>query len=369
MAYIIRRKDSPYLYIGNYNKQTKKIDYISTKLRKGNRDDERKAKEMVKKIKLAQQDFLIQKRFNINTKTIPQLSIGLKQYYDFKIGLKKGSKDIYDRCVNYFIECNGDLPVDNYSANHFQKFVMYLQSKNASLASQALYLRHVKALFNYFKAEGYVSEFSIPRVNPPQKKVVAIQPKDLLVIVNYFKSRSEDAGLQPYVRRAALQQYFLVKYLLLTGARISTALVQKWEDVYWDTKQIKMINVKANRKEYMFPMHKSLEALLIQMGAKQKGKLFSYSTLSGSPVFWRNTINKLYEENKISQKYTLHQLRKTFGTIVRRSGADLSTVKDLLNHSNIKVTADNYTEDMTSSIYKQTLDDIVFLDEPPTETE
>lgn len=361
MAFIVKRKDSPYIYIGNYDKtkeKNKKYSCFATKLRKDVPADVKEAKQMIARIESGLQEHYLQSRFKTIGKPTPKLNDGLFLYYDFKIGLKEKTKNIYRLAVEHFIACNQDLQVSQYTSNHFSKFVAFLMHKGSSQHTVAIYLRHIKALFEYFVNEGYVVKNIVPTIKAPHKMVVAIPPKEISIILNYFKIKITDPESD---NARAKVQYHLIKFLLLTGMRISSALVQTWENVKWDEGVMIATNVKANDRLYTVPLHKTLLRLLTEeMGAKVKGRLFDYSQEHGTPAFWKIAIGKMYDHNKITAKYNLHQLRKTFGTLVRRSGADLSTVQDLLNHSNIKVTAEHYTEDMGSTLYKNQLDNIDF---------
>jgi integrase len=43
-----------------------------------------------------------------------------------------------------------------------------------------------------------------------------------------------------------------------------------------------------------------------------------------------------------------HTLRHTFATLMKENGEDIKTIQELLRHSNYKVTADVYTQAVTS---------------------
>ena len=64
-----------------------------------------------------------------------------------------------------------------------------------------------------------------------------------------------------------------------------------------------------------------------------------------SPEDWKTDFGKYFEKKKISEKaYNVHMLRHTFATRCIESGVDYVSLKDMLGHSDIKITLDTYCD-------------------------
>ncbi len=70
---------------------------------------------------------------------------------------------------------------------------------------------------------------------------------------------------------------------------------------------------------------------------------------TGRVRFFAPISNQLWKLHRISGKVGWHTLRHTFGTLMKANGEDIKTIQELLRHSNYKVTADTYTQAVTST--------------------
>ena len=125
----------------------------------------------------------------------------------------------------------------------------------------------------------------------------------------------------------------LILFYLHTGCRREEALNMTWQNVYLDRKKVKITKTKG-KKDREIPINDKLfEVLERRKVSVNGGKLFTY--------------NKYYVTHKfreyagmagLSNDFTVHSLRHTFASHLVMSGVPLYTVKELLGHSNIKVT-------------------------------
>lgn len=67
------------------------------------------------------------------------------------------------------------------------------------------------------------------------------------------------------------------------------------------------------------------------------------------------------EEDKIEAKFTMHQFRHPFATILYNAGVDIKTAQDVLGHATINITLDIYThlEEKQKKINTDRLNDFV----------
>lgn len=195
--------------------------------------------------------------------------------------------------------------------------------------TQAIYCRHLSAIWNYAIQKDYVKKNIIKKITAPKKAVTVIPKKEMKTILDYFQKEN-------------INQYYLVKFLLLTGMRISSALVQTWQDIDFIEEVMIVTNVKAKYRKYYFPLHKELKELLNEMGIKKSGRIFN--NWNEYPKFWIKKISKIYLDGLITKKYTLHDLRRTFTSWLINSGVDQSILMKLLDHTDIRVTDESYSK-------------------------
>lgn len=230
--------------------------------------------------------------------------------------LKERTKLIYKRVKELFIDAVGDKPLTEYNQWDYKKFKKYLNeyeyyrgkknsskstegnpARNLSDNTKGIYTTHLKAVFNFFLKRKYIQENFIVPVKRKIKKPEIISNEDLEVILdNLSKSKNR-------------MQYYLIKFLLLTGFRRSTALDLKWKNIDFKNKIIVANNVKKER-EFLFPLTSEVENLLreIQTISKNLHDVFTFSK-DGLKFYWR-LQDKLISEEKFSKRYTLHQLKK-----------------------------------------------------------
>jgi integrase len=131
-------------------------------------------------------------------------------------------------------------------------------------------------------------------------------------------------------------------FLLIAGFRISSALALKWESIDYVNGFIIAPNVKKDR-EFFFPLTDDFKLLLTKMGRKKEVNVFNYSE-DGLMFFYRfqQALIAPKDGTKITKRYTMHQLRKTFITKLLEQGIPIHIVKSLADHSNVSTTMKYY---------------------------
>ena len=63
-------------------------------------------------------------------------------------------------------------------------------------------------------------------------------------------------------------------------------------------------------------------------------------------------MKELAENNPDVPELTAHELRHTYGTMLRRRGVDIYTIQKLLGHKDIKVTTETYVHNEIETLKK-----------------
>ena len=138
----------------------------------------------------------------------------------------------------------------------------------------------------------------------------------------------------PYVRA-------VVWLLLLTGARSHSELLQlRWNDIDWDGGLVTFRRSKTE-DELMLPLSEPAGRILSEL-PRAVGNPYVFP--GRSPGTHRTTIRKPFaricEKAGLigERKITLHDLRRTAGSLLAQSGVPLSHIKSVLGHKSEAVT-------------------------------
>lgn len=288
----------------------------------------------------------------------PTLSIA---YNEFKsIRTVPGRKDelkpktilTYDVAVDHFISACGDREVLTYTPDDFNQLLQRFeevrigpnQEKKLSMTSRSIYVKSLKSLWNHFIKKKYAREQIFEAVRVEHKDPEPIPIDDMWKIINFFKQNKNYPN-----------SYFLVRFLFLTGCRVSSAMEQMKEDIDFDSKVIRILNVKAGQRKqkgyYLFPLYGELEDLLrneMKISPGDTGRVFDHFALnrlfySDSLKFWKRAMKRMTDAKHIRKTYTLKQIRSTTASyLVNHLKFDIYRVQKLLDHSHVNVTERNY---------------------------
>lgn len=124
--------------------------------------------------------------------------------------------------------------------------------------------------------------------------------------------------------------------LLLVGKRTSEIRCLKWSQVDIEGKRI---HFRESKNEALSYLHLSNEVIEILKARKRISKW-----VFPSPVDSTKPINNLYKPfaricNRADIKnLTIHDLRRSFGSLLEEAGVDLLAIRDALDHKSIKTT-------------------------------
>ena len=302
---------------------------------------------------LVNRDFEILTGSQVKTKLTPE--DGKNEYFNIKPDLKPSTKRIYDHAITILNAAIKPKPICDYTQADMGKYVEYMKQPHKKAkegfkqSSISIITMHLSAIWNYFVKQKYCTENVVLIVKPPAALPHPIPETDLTIIKDHFETCGHP------------EWNHYVKFLLYTGIRPTAALEQLWEWVDFKEKTIMLFNQKSS-SYFFFPLYGDLEKLLEQMGRKTSGKMFTFSSYHSLKFFPRqmNILmgKKLTGEadpegvQKISMKYSLYNLRDSFATGMANK-MDMSFVKELMNHSDDRVTRKHYAQVRTSFLMQK----------------
>ena len=269
------------------------------------------------------------------------LSQGLQEYISVRPNLKKATRYSYERSAQVLIDFAGDMQLHKYTPQVLNGFILHLRSLDEEKkplykeTSISIITRSLRVLWLYFIKCKYVAENVIPFVKSPLVKPTPVSLRDQKIMFNELKTNHKPEHLH------------FINFLLLTGMRPGSAIEQRWEWVDFENKCMQVKNIKADRM-FVFPLYKKLGRLLKQIGKKSSGKVFSFRAVD-SLHFFADMVKKLTdpestpnEKDRLSRHYSLYNLRDTFASKAANANTEMSVVKELLDHSDDRVTRRHY---------------------------
>ena len=264
---------------------------------------------------------LLEKREKIS------LSKFFEEYLEWSEKTKSPETVAKERWIfRYFLDFCGNKPLRSIKIRDIERFLSAMRSKGRKRRKRRkpsginVIYRHLKAAFNKAFEWGYLRENPLSKVKPV--KVPKRPPK-------FFKPEDIEK-LFADIREKEPEFYFYVKFLLETGCRRNEILYLKWEDVDLAAGRIR-IRGKGD-KVRSIPIHRSLRALLEELGPRKRGRIFSWHPSTVTHKF------KKYLRKHGLEEYKLHNLRHTTASWLAMKGVPLKTIQELLGHSTIAVT-------------------------------
>ncbi len=152
-----------------------------------------------------------------------------------------------------------------------------------------------------------------------------------------------------------------------TGLRVGEILGLKWEDVDFETlelrvtrdvvkQRIERCKTEASRKPV--PIGAEVAEILFAWRSRcaynqPADWVFASPAKKGKQPYWPSSIYRVYlkpvleDDLKITDPVGWHTLRHSLGTLMKANGEDVKTIQETLRHANFKVTMDVYTQAVT----------------------
>ncbi|MFA6236761.1 MAG: site-specific integrase [Bacteriovorax sp.] len=151
-------------------------------------------------------------------------------------------------------------------------------------------------------------------------------------------------------RSDQLYPFFFVA--IHTGLRLGELCGLKWDRVDFSAGQYGQIEVTRTRDKYglkettktglsrYIPITEETRMLLLNLFKKRADNSYVFLESDGSEVKYAHIYRRLHkaQEKAGSKKITVHDLRHTFASNFMMNGGDIFELKDLLGHTDIKMT-------------------------------
>ncbi len=153
-----------------------------------------------------------------------------------------------------------------------------------------------------------------------------------------------------------------------TGLRVSELLALRWEDVGFETLELRVTrsiwhqvvgDCKTEASAKPVPLDSYMAEDLLRWRRKSPYPMpsdwvFASPTMRGKQPYWPDNLMKRYirpvaKAAGIHKRIGWHTFRHSFGTLLKANGEDVKTVQELLRHANSRITLEVYTQAVTSN--------------------
>ncbi|HOI74765.1 MAG TPA: site-specific integrase [Syntrophales bacterium] len=252
---------------------------------------------------------------------------------------------IFDKWVSPVI---GDLPITELQESHCQQIKKDMQTAGKANRTQHYAFAVVSQIWSMARKEKIVQrdcptrDVELPRIDNQKKRALTTDEARLLLDKLKAKSR---------------QVYELAYLSLYTGARFGELAGLTWRRINPEEGSITFRNTKSGKDRTVF-MTAGVKSLFAEMipglpdnlifSDKKGGRLTSVSNTFDRVVSDLGLNNSLVDQR---DKITFHSLRHTHASWLVDSGVNLYVVKEILGHSDFKMTT-RYSHPAADSIRK-----------------
>ena len=285
----------------------------------------------------------------------------IKDAFDERISELKSNGQIgtsvsYNCAKNSIEQFQANLKFSDITSSILNKYEKEMLDKGCSRTTISIYLRTLRSLFNNaisnkdilpslypFRKNDYEKDkYEIPEGSNIKK---ALELKEIESIVKYnavkgsVKEMSRDYWFFIYLTNGLnVKDLCLLKYKDIDGITLkfirAKTIRQKKEKVIYATLRDESLNIiekwgnkKKSNETYVFPILNGKETL------ERQRQLIQQLTHTIN-----NNIKSIAEDLEIKKTVTTYSARHSFATVLKRSGASMEIISEMLGHSNLKTT-------------------------------
>ena len=242
------------------------------------------------------------------------------------------------RQFSHWLNAQAGIDVIDATQQNISDYLSFLESEGRTGATVSRSLASLKNFYAYVVSSGFLEKTPVVeiRVNRGEKKLPQILTgKEIELLL-----------AQPAcVDAKGFRDKAMLEVMYATGIRVTELIDLNIDDVNLEQEIIKCTNAKKTRVIPLYPA--ALKALTVYLRDVRAGMLLSptvralFVNVNGVRMsrqgFWK--ILKHYQATAhIEKEITPHTLRHSFAVHLLENGADLSSLQELMGHSDISST-------------------------------
>ncbi|WP_457626823.1 tyrosine-type recombinase/integrase [Persephonella sp.] len=260
--------------------------------------------------------------------TVQQLINKFLEWY--KTHRRRSSYERYERIAKIVLKhIKGSLKISQLTMHHIERYKLIRKQEGIKDDTLNKELRFISTMINR------AVEFEWIENHPLYRKTIIIRGVDNSRI--RFLSEDEEKRLVDALKINPLV-HDIVLTALYSGLRKNEILGLRWKNIDFENNLIILFPEQTKNKRYhSIPMHPVLKEMLLKRKESSADTDLVFHR-NGKPV---GSIRTAFE-NALKRagivNFRFHDLRHTFATKLIRKGVDLYVVKELLNHTDVKIT-------------------------------
>ncbi len=316
---------------------------------------EKKADDVINSLSVFSFD-AFEEKFLDERNTDDSVSFAFDKYIsNLKLENRIGTAVSYECAKNSLESFNENLTFAEVTPTFLKKYENWMTKNGKSVSTVGIYLRSLRAVYNLQSIDKSVYPFGVGKgkytipTSKNTKKALTIQ--EIGKIYNYkaeansTKEMAKDYWMFLYLSNGMnVKDFCLLKWVNITGNMLNYKRA-KTERSQKESKKISVAlkpesmeiikkwgQPSLNKDAYIFPH------LNHKMDTEQQRKVYQNLT-----KIINKYIKQIAKEVGINKNVTTYYARHSFATVLKRSGANITLISDLLGHSDVKVTQ-NYLD-------------------------
>jgi len=249
----------------------------------------------------------------------------------------------YQENISYFCKYTEIRNTNEISRSNVLSFFLYGRSqRNWRARTYRTYYMSLLVFFRWCKNEGhleinFVEGIELPKLEKSKKRGLSQQEATKLLefVYNY-----------PYeLEFQRLRNHAIFATFIFTGLRRNELLNLKLTDIELDNRTI-FVRMGKGGKDRMIPINTTLASILhryfaVRMNGRKTCPEF-FTSSKGNTGLTRHGLKHIIDQMKEASgiHFSSHLLRHTFARFMLEGGCDIYTLKELMGHSDIRVTAE-----------------------------
>lgn len=325
---------------------------------------ESKADDVIKALKVFSFD-AFKEHYLDERNTTDSVSFAFDKYIEsLKVEKRIGTAVSYECAKNSISSFNKNLTFADITPNFLKKYENWMLENRNSISTVGIYLRSLRAVYNKQKIDKTAYPFGKEKYTIPTsentKKALTI---DEVGKIFHFE-------IEPNSTKEMARDYWIFLYLC-NGMNVKDFCLLKWSNISDNVIRYSRAKTKRSQKtqkEITVALKPQSLEIIRKWGQPSINKdafIFPHLNDKMNEVQKRAThqqltkiinkyVNQVAKDVGINKKVTTYFARHSFATILKRSGANISMISDLLGHSDVSVTESYLGQFEDDKIQEQT---------------
>ncbi len=268
-----------------------------------------------------------------------------EHYKDYLISMNpKRAKQAYQCIANSFKHL-ANKPLDDITAWDIQQWVTKRRKLGRAPATITYAVNRLKAAFNRAVEWSFIDSHNLHNIklikedNTRVRYLSKDEERALLFALKVRAERLRETNTAEYLDGCYVD-YFepLIVMAMNTGMRKGEMLSLRWDDVSMTNRYLTIHSVNAkSKKSRTVPLNETVYRMLEDWKAQNADVEFVFTHLGHPVTFFQHPWERVLKAAHITN-FRFHDLRHHFASQLVMAGADLNVVRELLGHSDLKMT-------------------------------